>query len=206
MKIHLIVQYDSAFDAVANITVPAMRAYASRHGYEFTALKDHPVRRTVIWDRYRNLHEAANPDADWVVHMDADVLITNHHIRIEGLVDEHVNPIITRTLCEDGQRRFNDGVVLIPQDYLSTLAETSDYPQSPDEGIYCSQDVFERHSDYRTLFDVIPHKCMNSFLYTEYGMPPTTIGHWTPGDFVLHLPGRTNERRVGIFNKTEVIQ
>ena len=47
---------------------------------------------------------------------------------------------------------------------------------------------------------------MNSYLYTEY--PDTNgadePGHWQPGDFLLHLPGRSLERRVEIFNSPEI--
>lgn len=199
MNIGIFCQFNAPFKPVADITVPVMREYADRHGYRITIHEERPITRSIVWDRYEILSsEIQNFDA--VVHMDADVLITNLHIPLEEFVHDGIT--MTACLTEDGGLRLNDGVAVFrnTETVSKVLGHTFAAPDS--DTVKCGQDSLEElYEIYPQLFHVERHKAMNSFLYDEYGMPDTTIGHWTPGDFVLHLPGRTNERRVELFNQ-----
>jgi hypothetical protein len=197
---------------VAALTAPVLREYAKRHGYNLVEIVNATVHRSIVWDRFMHIASALDAGADVVAWFDADVLITNLHIRLENLANlRYEGFTLAEAVCEDGQPRLNDGVTIVTDPY-GVLADTCraihTYPGA--KGIYCGQDVLQAALDndevdprqhIQTVIPIrtLPHKTLNSFLYTEYNMPETTPGHWTPGDFVLHLPGRTNERRVELF-------
>lgn len=206
MKFRIFVQHDPTFSEVARITVPALYKYAIRHGYDIHEGFGVPVRRGVVWDRYAIMPENSL-GADWLVHMDADVLITNHYIRLEELVAEagDADILMASCVCEDNVRRLNDGVSFFRNTPATLALMNRVFNDPPHLNARYGQDVLQRWYEE----DAMPvklkterPKSFNSFLYTEYDMPETTTGHWTPGDFVLHLPGIANTRRVDIFKST----
>lgn len=204
MKIKIFIQHDTSFKDVAAITIPNLYQYARKHGYDIHESFGHPIRRGVIWDRFAIMPENAG-DADWLIHMDADVLITNRHIRLEELIDPAFGIIMANCTCEDYALRLNDGVAIFKNcdEVRATMQEIFNDPV--ENNARYGQDVLQRMKDDGQLTHLLKlerQKAMNSFLYTEYNMPPTTLGHWTPGDFVLHLPGVDNKRRVETFRKT----
>lgn len=201
MNIGIFCQFNTPFAKVADITVPVMREYADRHGYKLTVDRDRPISRSIVWDRYEILASEVKK-YDWAVHMDADVLITNLHIRLEEFMARAGDIVISRCLTEDGHTRLNDGVSMFRSSPYAQIDLECVFMRESTPEIQCGQDVLEEMSrDSKFRFVIERHKAINSFLYEEYGMPSTTIGNWTPGDFVLHTPGRTNDRRVEIFNK-----
>lgn len=201
MNIAAIQISNEEFSSVRDITRPALEKYCARHGYTLLAKDIEHPERSIVWDRYRIIKEnLANFDA--VVHFDADVLITNHHIRLEEFLNGYI--VISRAETERGELRFNDGVALFmnrPETFrvLDQIIETPD-----DYFVKCGQDAMER------LYcnGKIPapkferQQAINAFDYRNYGMPETTIGQWVPGSFVLHLPGCSLQRRTEIFNET----
>ncbi len=48
---------------------------------------------------------------------------------------------------------------------------------------------------------VVHQKCFNSYLYSEYTYPDDKGGSYTKGDFVLHLPGMPNHRRLQLIQE-----
>lgn len=198
MTTTICVQYDQPFAGVAALTLPVMQEYCERHGYRLHAVADAPVWRSIVWDRFYHILNVMDY-SDVVVHMDADVLITN----LTKPLPECENIVICENYREDGSRWLNDGVCLFrSSEQLRWLLNA--VIKCPDgDGIYCGQDVLQRFyaGGFHHLFDTPPQNRLNSFLYTEYGMAADTPGHWQPGDFVLHLPGRTNARRVEIFTE-----
>lgn len=197
-------QYNDSFASVADLTVPIMQEYCDRHGYHLLLNKNRAIKRSIVWDRYDIILENLT-DYYAIVHMDCDLVVTNHYIRIEDLIDRTIRDIIiSRAQTEQGEWRFNDGVAIFRnslsmQNILQAAWEIPD-----DDFVKCGQDALEllwRHGK-AGHFNLIPQKSLNSFLYSEYSMPETTPGNWTPGDFVLHMPGRTNERRCELIHET----
>lgn len=214
MNITLLTQYDAPFAPVAALTDPVLREYTKRHGYNLVEIVNATIHRSIVWDRFMYIASALDAGADVVAWFDADVLITNLHIRLENLFSlRYEGFTLAEVLCEDGHPRLNDGVVVVTNHsggIPELCRQIHAYPEA--KGIYCGQDVLQAALDnggtdpngfIQTYVPIrtAPHKAINSFLYTEYNMPETTPGHWTPGDFVLHLPGRTNERRVELFTE-----
>ncbi len=202
MKIGIFTQYNEPFKPVADITIPVLQDYANRHGYDLHVSVDPPIARSIVWDRYKVIADNIR-FYDWVAHFDADVLVTNHHIRLEEFTDHGKSVVMSRATREDGTTMFNDGVALFrnrpDMDYILDFVNN----HQSTHNILCGQDVFEYGPLFlRDCIHVERQKSINSFLYrSEYNMPETTLGNWTMGDFVLHLPGCSNQRRVDIFNQ-----
>lgn len=202
MKICVCTQYNTPFQGVADVTVPVLEEYCERHGYQLAVRVDPPIHRSVVWDRVKLIQDCMD-GADWVAYFDTDVLITNLHIRLEEFMSGE-SIVMTEARTEDGREVINDGVCFFENlPYVRrTLDQIWDTPDSPT--IFCAQDVIQKMSDdwdLKGILSIERQKSFNSFLYAEYGMPETTLGNWTPGDFALHLPGRTNERRVELFTE-----
>jgi len=204
MNICLFTQSNSAFAPVSEITHPILAEYASRHGYDlFRTNQDVGWQRSIVWDRYRILSDFCDR-YDVLVHIDSDVLITNLNIRIEDLLPDKEQIVLADCMCEDGKRRLNDGIAIFKTSpYMKwLLGECYAAPES--SPILCGQDVLQaRHNSGKLegKLKVERQKAMNSFLYAEYGMSPLTVGNWSKGDFVLHLPGISNHRRVEILRE-----
>lgn len=203
MKIGIFTQFNEPFRQVANLTIPVIQEYADHHGYTVNIGENLPIRRSIVWDRYKILRENLD-QYDWVVHMDADVLITNLNIRLEEFCHDASNVVISMATTESGDRRMNDGVALFKKDWYTHFILDECFHAEQAGSIQCGQDKLEMlwltRADNST-YHIERQKAINSFLYTEYGMPEATVGHWTEGDWCLHTPGRTNERRVEIFTE-----
>jgi hypothetical protein len=204
MKIGVFTLFNSSYKPVSDITLPNLQEYCDRHGYELTPYENPPIIRDIVWDRIdvilSNLHKY-----DWMVYFDSDVLVTNHHIPLTEFLQNDI--ILSESIREDGSTHPNDGVLFVRncQESIDILKRAWDLAHYPD--IFCAQDALEYlWNHYSAGICIAAQKRFNSFLYSEYGMPITTRGHWTIGDFALHLPGRTTARRVEIFNNTEIIK
>lgn len=203
MKIGVFTLFNGSYKPVSDITLPNLQEYCDRHGYELTPYENPALIRDIVWDRIdvilHTLHKY-----DWLVYFDSDVLVTNHHIKLEEFLTRDI--VLSESIREDGSIHLNDGVLFVRNSQFSIdiLKQAWSYHGRP--GVFCAQDAFELIQPHSYAFSVERQKRFNSFLYNEYGMPITTRGHWTPGDFALHLPGRTTERRVEIFTNTEILK
>lgn len=199
--------FDDPYRPVSNITIPSLGMYCARHGYELKVYENPPILRTIVWDRIQVILNNID-DYDWMVHFDADVLITNHNIKLEEFLDRDI--VLSESVRENGDIKLNDGVIFVKNSDRAKSILQKSWDMNSVEGIFCAQDAFQviydEHPHSKEAFSVEKQKRINSFLYSEYGMPETTRGNWTEGDFALHLPGRTTERRVEIFNNTRIIK
>ncbi len=203
MKICLLTQTNSAFKPISDITHGVISDYAKRHNYGLGICESDSWERSIVWDRFKILADHCDR-YDVLVHIDSDVLITNHNIRIEDLIPDREQIVLADCMCENGTKRLNDGIAIFKTSpYMKwLLGECFAAPEVAP--IFCGQDVLQARYDSGKLegkLKVERQKAMNSFLYEEYGMPATTIGNWTKGDFVLHLPGISNARRVEILRE-----
>lgn len=201
MKFIVTAETTDTFLPVSNITFPVIQEYCDRHGYEFRPKHITEPVRSVVWDRVITLQEALK-DCDWAVHVDADCLITNHHIPLTEFIDAS-KAIVISTAPYQGKPMFNDGFCMINNSYegRDILSRSWDM-WSIEDGIHCAQDAMWDmflNGDWESFWSVQPQKRFNSFLWTEYGESNLHTGHWTRGDYLLHCPGMTNERRCDLL-------
>lgn len=89
--------------------------YCERHGYEFVVAGDEVLDNTrpPAWSKIRLLQREL-PRSDWVFLSDADVVIMNHQIRLEDLIEKYlVAPEHHIAVCLDMHAPFSTGNMLL---------------------------------------------------------------------------------------------
>ncbi len=198
MNIAILYLHDSAFAEVAAVTLPVARAWVERHGYRLIEVLDPPVERNIQWHRVKVLQLLMEqlilgPKVDYALNLDADVLITNPEIHLEDLIKKYGPFDIAMSREKTGA--WNDGTCL-----FANTQRTRDFLQVA-WGMEHGTDVTSLNGAVQKLFDAgtladhvtlveIPKREFNSYW-----------DDWHRGDFVLHLPGTGNERRVYLFKE-----
>ncbi len=199
--IGVFVYHDAAFQSVADVTMPSLRQYCQRHGYTLT------IHCGGFGDRGRyygfQKTELAQlllrgVDALWV--LDADTLITNFTIAVHTLIDSHHDVFAAHDV-----NGFNAGSYLIRNTdnahfFLNAVGMASGRPGMDGEQPAMKELLDEGLAKFRQL----PQNSINSYIYSEYGID-TDKGDWRKGDLLLHLPGRTNARRIELFTSPEIV-
>lgn len=202
MKFIITSESSESFKSVSDITFPIIQEYCDRHGYEFRPKVVVNPERDSIWERVRSL-QAALKDCDWAVHIDADCLVTNMHIPLTEFI-ENEKSIVISCAPYRGTPMFNDGFCMVRgYDGFNSILDKCWEMNRPQDGIFCAQDALWRmyQVSWRDFFSVQPQKRFNSFIWSAYNKPESTPGNWTPGDFILHLPGMTTEKRVELLTR-----
>lgn len=193
MKIAISLQHNEDFASIAELTIPVIARYAERHGYDFFPKKHDMNPEEIVWQRLDDVLELM-PGYDAVVHLDADILITNPECRIDGLIMFDPN---ADYFCGEGPSGPNDGFSVW---------------RCNDGGRRLIEFVMDHGSEYSSPQELLAHgydsankrrlhqRSCNSYLFAEYNMD-SPLMEWKPGDFILHLPGIGNERRVQIIKE-----
>jgi len=190
MKIAISTIWNSDFKEIAEITIPVMEEYCRRHGYTLCAQASVQYPPDIVWSRLDMICPLLETH-DYAVHMDADVLITNLSIRFEDIAVERGRNIAT---SENGI--INDGVFIWGDKVWPRLLSSPEIRRehsSPQDAI---------NSKYGSLMNIkhVEPRTMNSILNAEYGLE-NPLSEWQPGDFVVHLPGMGNARRVEVLKE-----
>lgn len=204
-RIALISMWNEDQAALGAITAPNKAAYCQQHGYAW-----HPCTtgfvpdRPVAWSKIHFLREIL-PAYDWVMWSDVDSLITNPAIRLETLTDHPADLLITRDHIG-----VNSGSFLLRNcawsrqflDELWTLPSRVEFTQT--YGLWSDRMWENRaflllmlHAETRRHTHFLPQRTLNSY-HPEFASAGPDSRH-QPGDFVLHLPGMDNARRLTIL-------
>jgi len=197
MKIAISTQWNDDFKEIAAITLPVMQEYCARHGYTLFSNHSKEDSPKIIWQRAEDAENLLSKYCDAVVHMDADCLITNLNNRIEDIIELAGDADLIVTSDTDTSI-MNDGVCiwlgeggLFACGDLAFGGKYSEY-SSP-------QDALNERAVPIKIVHLLP-SVMNSVLNGEYGsFDPET--EWSEGDFILHLPGIGNARRVELLKE-----
>jgi hypothetical protein len=199
LRIALLSFYDEAFAPLAALTFPGLKAYCEKWGY--TPYFGQPFANCDPrngFDRFVAVYGLFEQGYDAVMWIDADAMITNHHIRIEDrLGDEKF--VIAADL-----HGINSGV-FIARNHLETrelvlsminLGEKllKDHP-------FREQECLNRYlgfDRYRRMVTVLPQRMLNAVVNAYYQRPEGFAGDWRPGDWILHFPGISMADRLRI--------
>lgn len=190
MKIAISTIYNDDFKEIAALTVPVMQEYCLRHGYTFLATHSKAVGSAIVWERLVPVQMLFQTH-EHVVHMDADCLITNLEKRIEDILGDRGQCVAT---SENGI--INDGVFIwgtLKWLYALRQEEMLEVFSSPQDAL---------NQKYGSTMDIkhVPSRTTNSVLNAECDLEnPAT--EWQQGDFILHLPGIGNLRRIEILKQ-----
>jgi hypothetical protein len=212
LNIAILTVYTEDYKPLADIVIPNLQRYCLKHDYD---LYDFKIDHSGVYYGYQKLEKLLailkEENIDAVLCIDLDVLITNHNIKIESFLDSEHDFYITKDV-----NGINAGSFIIKSSewsikFLRTiLHNTSKFE--------CEQNAFEYFNnlpEHKDKIKVLEHPSINSYMYAEYGptwgiivdkkidKPLHKEGNWEIGDFILHLPGITFERRLEIFKSLE---
>lgn len=198
MKISVFVRWDKSFEGVAEITFPVLSAYCKRHGYALEM-----VEYTKITDRLLPMF-FDHRDFDVMVHVDADVLITNPERRYEDILSAHPESTV---LVGSDCNGINDGTMMIRNTPLGQLFALEMQKRTDMKDITSPQGALQQMVDCDPVFAkhvaILQQRTINSYVtieYSEYHGLDVLWNNWLQGDFCLHVPALSIEKRIEILN------
>jgi hypothetical protein len=209
MQIGVLTIFSNEFyNEIGGSTLSNTEEYCKTNDYEFFGMD---ISGTTVCHGYNKIecvkHAFESGKADIILGLDLDVLITNHKILIEDFTNKKKDFYITKDV-----NGINAGTFIIKKSDLMMqfLSEILTFQHSE----FSEQDIIEKlifREEYIDKVEILPHPSINSYLYDEYGpnygkiigvqknKPTHNEGQWEEGNFILHLPGIPNKRRVEIF-------
>lgn len=203
MKGAIITLYTESMKEVADLTIPTHIKFAETLGWDQTSLV--AQQEDCLWAKMDLISHHLEKPYDVVLWIDADAMITNTNKSIDDILSQNENSDVFLTADING---LNAGIMVIIntdktkcffhacRTYGKTLF--GDRPNGEQQAI--------RHFSLAYPYDGIVHylknqRDLNSYYPNLYEYPNSELAHWEKGDFILHLPGTPNDKRVEIFNE-----
>jgi ADP-heptose:LPS heptosyltransferase len=193
-RVTLVSLHDEAMAEVARVTGERLREYACKHRYPLVTYDRvlDPTRHPA-WSKVQAVRNALlSRQSDWVLWLDADVLLMDLDFPAVGLLD--VEPDID-LICASDHNGLNTGVFLIRHGdwalrFLDAVDFLGELPADPDGyGALWEQSTFKhliRHfPGVARRVKILPQQVMNS-----------SVDSYRHGDFIVHLSGLTNGERL----------
>lgn len=206
MKVVLHTHYTKKWQELADIVIPNTQKYCTKNGYDFLVEKYNDG--NVDFVKTKTALQLLK-DYDVVFCLEADMLITNHSVRIESFIDNKHSFFI----CNDVNGINGGSFIAVKGKYAEVFLENTN---NPIYGFKTEQNYWEVNAIDHPDVKILTHPSINSIPYQYYApsygkigfkeggiviMPTHEEGCWQVGDFVSHLPGMTLEKRIELFNK-----
>lgn len=198
------------------MSIQNKRAYCALHGYTLLLADGHMIDRSrpAAWSKVLALRHFL-PSYDWIVYMDTDTLVMNPDIKIETLIDERYDVVIS-----EDWNGVNTGVFLtrnstwswwlLDELWKQRQLVSGYYPfeyeqrafhlllQTP---LWRARGLEKYHgaSEIRQHFKIIPQCAMNSYMLSPFRTltgASVTTSQYVPGDFVVHMAGYKDRKSV----------
>jgi SAM-dependent methyltransferase len=191
----LVTAWDGAMAAVAEVVLPNQERYCRRHGYALHAIRMRDG--TGCWIKPRAVREGFGL-APWVCWMDLDAVVVNPSVTLDILLDTDADLVVSAD-----RNGLNNGVLCWRRgpwawDMLDRWEGHAGYYAGHPNAEQTTL-AYLLYREPRDKVRVVPQRLCNSYRYELYGLGDYLAGQYQPGDFVLHLPGLPNERRLEIL-------
>lgn len=186
-KIAICSLYTPEIEYFAKYTTQNFQDYCDKNNYDFICSNvSIDLSRKPTWSKIMILQQNLK-NYEWLMWIDADAAITSKDIKIESIIDDNYNIIITREDCRDGII-INAGVFLIKntewsKNFLDKWNKQSKFVRRVFGDQKGFEQLYENSVDIRNNTKIIKQKIMNSF--------PEMF---TKGDFIIHMIGSSNRR------------
>lgn len=201
MKLAIISICSESYKVLSDVTYPAWRDYAARHGYDFIS-EGATDARGINWQKISMIEDHIKL-YDLVLWVGADTIVTNPENKIEQFWMSHGTPsmIMSADVCG-----INSDVMLFAKGAASEMFLYAvnnlgyDFYKDHHWGEQEAIIRFAHQKPYSDWVKIIPQKGFNSYIHAEYGRSSEWPGNWEKGDWILHLPGISLERRIEVLN------
>jgi len=191
-----------SFKTIGEITRQSKEEYCKIHGYDFY-LKDKDFDKS--WTpRSERINILINniDNYDWIWYLDTDAMIMNQTIKIDYLIDDNYDVILSRTPNEQ-LIDINDGSMLIKRSEWSKnfLNHINDIVKKSSHSWPCQQAIIDyvnitHPEEAKKHIKIVPLRFFNSYYHQWYPKQNFQIG-----DPVLHAAGSSNDYRLKLFNE-----
>lgn len=202
MTVSLISAWSQAWKShIGNMAFENFEGYALRNSYNFFAQV--PRDPSIHYTNWLKLKVARSEmdrlkDGDLLFVLDADLLITNWGVRVEWFAKGEYTMWITKD-CNS----INAGSFIMKKSSKSVWL--LDQIIALNHKYTCEQNAIEELMLGNPGICILDHPSINSYIYSEYGLKKGhKDGNWQPGDFILHIPARSIERRIEIMQTTPI--
>ena len=205
MKILLTTEYGGNYAEIAGVTVPVMRKYCERHGYDFRILVLEGTGNEYAYEKHKFFRELFKEDYDVIAYFDVDILITNHSIKLDSFIDKEHELFLTYLVSE-----LNGGAMIIKNSLWGNMI--NNFILDARHKFENEQNVinyYRHHPMFQAKMKVVPHPSFNSMNYDYYpelqNFKTLELGHWVEGEsFVLHTPGLGIQQRLDVLKNTPI--
>lgn len=187
---------------LAKYCAPNKLEYCLRHNIQFT-MRQH-IQISPWGERPQFMIEELErmKPGEWLWFMGTDTLITNMTIDVRKFMTDEAPDF---TIAKD-MHGINNDVFFIRRTeaslaFLKSILAMNKLYSDDQQAMNHLLKQDEISVKYETMENI------NSYLFDEYpyykgmGLSTASPGHWTPGRFILHLPGMSNERRFTLMEK-----
>lgn len=187
--------YSDCYKEIAAITLPVMKDYCERHGYQFHEIKCPDWKYGYVKHEY--LQDLLMTDIESVLYCDIDTLFTNPSIPYENFMDEEHDLFITEDATE-----LNGGVFVLRNTSWSHLFNNSVLEERDnfvnEQNVYVA---YKDHKNFKHKIKIVPHPSFNSYDHSLYPelldrIGREDLGDWKPGHFIFHVPALTIPQRI----------
>lgn len=184
-----------SFRDIAKITTQSFKDYCDINSYDFI-IKDSNFTpgRTIGWTKFEIFLENLNK-YDWIFYLEADSMIMNETIRLENLVDNNYNIIISQT--SDGG--LSCGPMFIKssdwsKEFCKKMLSKTEYYSNPMVEQSAINDEIRNNEETKKHCRINNLRMFNSFYHQFH-----PENQYKPGDFIIHGAGQSNSYRAALF-------
>jgi len=186
------------------------RKYCKKHGYTFFSHSSPLDNRPAAWSKLKIILSIFEKQTfDWVLWTDSDSVILNEDIKIESLIDDSVDLVITKDCFT-----YNSGVFLIKntensKKFLLECLRKDQHLTHPWKEQAAIVEILESDNPI-VKAKTIPQRALNSYLPQEdrtgwftsindktyyWNQSADKSGEYKDGDFIIHYAGIAEEER-----------
>lgn len=187
MRLAIATYHSVSYGDFASLTTRNHAEYCARHGYDYFDGTEKISDRPPSWNKIPMLRHIL-PEYDWVMWLDSDAMVMNLNVEAERIAAGDAALLLTRDPVE-----LNCGVMLArncpeAERLLSAIWDREEFINNGWWEQAALIDLYKSEQWVRDVVGTIDQRAMNSYME-----------NFEPGDFILHLAGKTTEERNRVF-------
>jgi hypothetical protein len=198
MNTALLTFNDDSYNVLADLTLPTKRKYCDKWGltleYHNSNGRDPSWYKPDIFLQTLNKYDA-------VLFIECDAAIINQDFDVRPFLESHEFVIAADVNGINAGVFMGQSTDLVKQFFYTVITQGPtywhDHPWRDQEAMK----YFGSEPPYDKMITYVEQNFMNSYLNDIYGFPSYMQGNYQPGDWIVHLPGKSLQERCQIFKE-----